>query len=231
MFAKPPKYVVNPMPAQAPATLVEKLRRVETASIGHFRHIGFMDIGMKPLLDGKHIVGTAVTLAIPGQDSTLLHHAAGLLRPGDVLVIDRLGDTKHACFGGGVCVAVKTSGAVAAILDGPCTDPSEIRREEFPLWCRGVSPITTRVYDIGGSMNVAVSCGGAAVNPGDIIVADENGVLVLPVAEAEAAAEEGWTRQERSGRNQDKVRNGEKIGNLSGATAKVLAALAAEGKS
>ncbi len=226
MPAKPTKYVVNPMPAQVPAALIEKLRMVETASIGHFRHIGFMDMGMKALIDGKHIVGTAVTVAIPGQDSTLLHHALGLLRPGDVLVIDRLGDTRHACFGGGVCVAAKASGAAGAILDGPCTDPSEIRREDFPLWCRGVSPITTRVYDIGGSMNVAVSCGGVSVNPGDVVVADENGVLVMPVADAEAAAEEGWTRQERSGRNQDKVRNGEKIGTLSGATAKVLAALA-----
>ncbi|MBM3548567.1 MAG: RraA family protein [Alphaproteobacteria bacterium] len=216
------------MPAPVPAALLEKLRKVETASIGHFRHIGFMDNSIKPLIDGKHIVGTAVTVAIPGQDSTLLHHALGLLRSGDVLVIDRLGDTKHACFGGGVCVAAKASGAAGAILDGPCTDPSEIRREDFPLWCRGISPITTRVYDIGGSMNVTVTCGGAAVSPGDVILADENGVLVMPVADAEAAAEEGWTRQERSGKSQDRVRKGEKIGDISGATAKVLAALAAE---
>lgn len=228
MPAKPPKYVVNPMPAQVPKALLEKLAKVETASIGHFRHIGFMDPAIKPLIDGKHIVGTAVTVAIPGQDSTLLHHALGFLRPGDVLVIDRLGDTKHACFGGGVCVAAKTSGAAGAILDGPCTDPSEIRREDFPLWCRGISPITTRVYDIGGSMNVPVTCGGASVSPGDVILADENGVLVMPIADAEAAAEEGWTRQERSGRSQDRVRKGEKIGDISGATAKVLAALAAE---
>lgn len=114
---------------------------------------------MKPMVDGKHIVGTALpSCTAPRGPSPCCITAAGLLRPGDVLVIDRLGDTKHACFGGGVCVAVKTSGAVAVILDGPCTDPSEIRREDFPLWCRGVSPITTRVYDIGGSMNVAVSC-------------------------------------------------------------------------
>lgn len=228
MSAKPPKYVVRPMPAQVPAALLAKLAKVETASIGHFRHVGFMDMGMRALIEGKHIVGTAVTIAIPGQDSTLLHHALGLLRPGDVLVIDRLGDTKHACFGGGVCVAAKTAGAVGAILDGPCTDPSEIRREDFPLWCRGVSPITTRVYDIGGSLNVAVSCGGVAINPGDVVVADENGVLVIPVDEAERAADEGFMRQERSERNQGRVRAGEKIGDLSGATAKVLAALEAE---
>lgn len=230
MPAKPPRYVVNPMPPQAPAALIAKLLKVETASIGHFRHVGFMDMGMKALIEGKHIAGTAVTVAIPGQDSTLLHHALGLLRPGDVLVIDRLGDTRHACFGGGVCVAAKTAGAVAAILDGPCTDPSEIRREDFPLWCRGVSPITTRIYDIGGAMNVPVSCGGVGVNPGDVVLADENGVLVMPLADAEAAAEEGWARQERSGRSQGRVRAGEKLGDISGATAKVLAALAEQGR-
>lgn len=230
MTAKPPRYVVNPMPQQMPAALAAKLREVETASIGHFRHIGFMDMGMQCLIQGKHVVGTAVTLAIPGQDSTLLHHTLGLLRPGDVLVIDRLGDTKHACFGGGVAVAAKASGAAGAILDGPCTDPSEIRREDFPLWCRGVSPITTRVYDIGGSLNVPVSCGGVAVSPGDVVLADENGVLVMPLADVERAADEALARQERGTRNQGRVRAGEKIGDLSGATAKVLAALAEQQK-
>jgi 4-hydroxy-4-methyl-2-oxoglutarate aldolase len=230
MAAKSPRYIVNPMPPQIPAKLIEKLRQAETATIGHFRHHGFMDPAIKPLIDGKHVVGTAVTVAIPGQDSTLLHHALGLLRPGDVLVIDRLGDTKHACFGGGVAVAARASGAAGAVLDGPCTDPSEIRREDFPLWCRGITPITTRVYDLGGCLNTPVVCGGAVVNPGDVILADENGVLVMPVSEVEVAVDEALARQERGTKNQERVRKGEKLGDISGATAKVLAALAEEGK-
>ena len=132
-----------------------------------------MDRGIQPLLQRQRIAGTAVTLAIPGQDSTLLHHALGLLRPGDILVVDRLGDDKHACWGGGVTVAAKAAGALGGVVDGPCTDLTEIEDSDFPMWCRGMSPITTRLYNLGGTLNLPVSCGGVTVSPGDAIIADE----------------------------------------------------------
>jgi 4-hydroxy-4-methyl-2-oxoglutarate aldolase len=159
-----------------------------------------------------------VTLAIPGPDSTLLHHALGLLRPGDILVIDRLGDDRHACWGGGVTIAAKAAGAVAGIVDGPCTDLAEIEDSDFPMWCRGMAPITTRLYNLGGMLNLPVSCGGTVVQAGDAILADESGVLVLPASEADAVAEAAIARQERGERNQDRVRSGERLGDLSGAT-------------
>jgi 4-hydroxy-4-methyl-2-oxoglutarate aldolase len=211
-------YRINPMPAQIAPELVARLMRVETATVGHSRHWGFMDRGIQPLLRGKRIAGTAVTLAIPGPDSTLLHHALGLLRPGDILVIDRLGDDRHACWGGGVTIAAKAAGAVAGIVDGPCTDLAEIKDSDFPMWCRGMAPITTRLYNLGGMLNLPISCGGTVVQAGDAILADESGVLVLPAVEADAVAEAAIARQERGERNQDRVRSGEKLGDLSGAT-------------
>jgi regulator of RNase E activity RraA len=220
-----PKYEIGPMPEPLPAALIAKLERVETATIGHWRHWGFMDRGIQPLLREKRIAGVAVTLAIPGPDSTLLHHALGLLRPGDVLVVDRLGDDRHACWGGGVTVAAKAAGAKAGVVDGPCTDLTEIRDSDFPMWCRGLAPITTRLYDLGGRLNKPVSCGGVAVMPGDVILADESGVLVLPRDEAEAEADAAIARQARGLESQDKVKAGAKLGELSGATAKVKAAL------
>ncbi len=211
-------YRINPMPAQVSPELVARLMRVETATVGHSRHWGFMDRGIQPLLRSKRVAGTAVTLAIPGPDSTLLHHALGLLRPGDILVIDRLGDDRHACWGGGVTIAAKAAGAVAGIVDGPCTDLAEIEDSDFPMWCRGMAPITTRLYNLGGMLNLPVSCGGTVVQAGDAILADESGVLVLPAAEADAVAEAAIARQERGERNQDRVRGGEKLGDLSGAS-------------
>jgi 4-hydroxy-4-methyl-2-oxoglutarate aldolase len=215
-------YRINPMPAQIAPELVARLMQVETATVGHSRHWGFMDRGIQPLLRSKRIAGTAVTLAIPGPDSTLLHHALGLLRPGDILVIDRLGDDRHACWGGGVTIAAKAAGAVAGIVDGPCTDLAEIEDSDFPMWCRGMAPITTRLYNLGGMLNLPVSCGGTVVQAGDAILADESGVLVLPALEADAVAEAAIARQERGERNQDRVRSGEKLGDLSGATKMVL---------
>jgi len=222
-----PDYLIDPMPPQLSATLVAKLQRVETATVGHSRHWGFMDRGIQPLLRGKRIAGAAVTLAIPGQDSTLLHHALGLLRPGDILVVDRLGDDKHACWGGGVTIAAKAAGAIGGIVDGPCTDLAEIEDSDFPMWCRGMTPITTRLYNLGGTMNRPISCGNVPVSAGDVILADESGVLVLPVAEAEAIADAAIARQERGERNQERVKAGEKLGDISGATKMVLEAMKA----
>jgi 4-hydroxy-4-methyl-2-oxoglutarate aldolase len=218
------KYEIDPLPAQISAEVIALLEQAETATVGHWRHWGFCDRRIQPLLRGKRVAGTAITLAIPGPDSTLLHHALGLLRPGDILVIDRLGDDRHACWGGGVTVAAKAAGAKAGVVDGPCTDQEEVETSDFPLWCRGIAPITTRIYDLGGRLNKPVSVGGVVVMPGDAVLCDESGVLVLPPGEAESEARAAIERQARGMATQARVANGEKLGAISGAMAKVLAA-------
>jgi 4-hydroxy-4-methyl-2-oxoglutarate aldolase len=219
-------YTVKDMPEQIPQEDLDLLSGVETATVGHWRLFGFMDRRIQPLIPGRRVVGTAVTLAIAGPDSTLLHHATGLLRPGDILVVDRLGDDKYACWGGGVTVAAKASGAVAGIVDGPCTDLAEIQDSDFPMWSRGISPITTRIYDLGGGMNIPVSCGGAVVMPGDAILADESGVLVIPRDEVRAVAEKALGMQARGKEREASVRDKvHKLGDLSGASDKVKAKL------
>ncbi len=215
-------YDIRPMPPQIAAADLKLLAEVETATVGHWRHIGFMDRRIQPLLK-RRVVGTAVTIAIPGPDSALLHHALGLLRPGDFVVVDRLGDDRHACWGGGVTIAAKTAGAVGGIVDGPCTDEAEIIASDFPMWCRGLSPVTTRIYDLGGAMNVPVSCGGAVVLPGDAILADESGVLVLRRDEVRTVAQAAIDRQTKGREREGQVKAGAKLGEMSGATAKVTA--------
>ena len=220
-----PKYVVEPMPGQISAEVIELLEKTETATVGHWRHWGFVDRGIQGLLR-RRVAGTAVTLQIPGPDSTLLHHALGLLRPGDILLVDRLGDNRHACWGGGVTVAAKAAGAKAGVVDGPCTDIEEIEASDFPMWCRGMAPITTRIYDLGGRMNVPVSIGGVVVNPGDAVLCDDCGVLVLPPEEAEAEARTAIAKQAAGLETQAAVAaKSIKLGDKSGATAKVLAGL------
>lgn len=218
-----PKYDIGPMPPQLSAEVVALLEQTETATVGHWRHWGFCDRRIQPLLRGRRVAGTAVTLAIPGPDSTLLHHALGLLRPGDVLVVDRLGDDRHACWGGGVTVAAKAAGAKAGVVDGPCTDLEEIEASSLPMWSRGLAPITTRIYDLGGRLNRPVSVGGVAVMPGDAVLCDESGVLVLPPEEAEEEARKAIAKQESGLASQRRVAEGAKLGDLSGASAKVLA--------
>ena len=206
-------YVIKDMPQQIEPALIDKCLQAETATIGHIRHMGFVDRSIQHVL-GPHetIAGTAVTLAIPGQDSTLLHHIIQYLRPGDVLCIDRLGDDKHACLGGGVAAAIVATGAVGVILDGPCTDIPEIQQYNLSIWCRGTAPITTRLYDVGGSFNVPICIGGSVVNPGDIVIADFSGVLFMPVAEAEADVDWALAKQKSEPGGHERMLAGERLG-------------------
>lgn len=220
------KYHIGPVPPQIDPALIEGFEQVEVATIGHFRHRGFVNGALRPLAPlTRTLVGTAITVAIPGTDSTLLHHAMSVVRPGDVVVIDRLGDTRHACLGGGVAFAAKVAGAIAVVLDGPCTDAEEIIEVGLPVFCTGVSGITTRLNDLGGGLNLPISCGNVPVLPGDVVVMDDCGVIVLPPAEAAEVLADAAARQARANRNRGRIAEGEKLGHLSGATAKVVAAL------
>ena len=212
-------YTVNKMPDQIDESLLKKCLKAETATIGHKRHMGFVNRQVQNILNEKKtIAGTAITLAIPGQDSTLLHHIIQFLRPGDILCIDRLGDDKHACSGGGVAAAIVASGCAGVILDGPCTDVPELKEYGLQVWCKGNSPITTRIYNIGGSFNVPVSIGGVATNPGDVVIADFSGVLIMPKDEAEDDVDWALEKQQAEPSTHKKIFNGSFIGDLSGAS-------------
>ncbi len=215
-------YVVNEMPPQVASEKIARYATVETATVGHRRLMGFMDPAIQCVLSPRRIAGTAVTLALPGADTTLFHYIVSHLRPGDVLCIDRLGDRRHACLGGAIAAALKAAGCVAAVIDGYCTDLPELEQHEFPVWCRGPSPITCRLYDIGGAFNVPVACGGVVVQPGDVVIADVSGVLVLPPEEADAEADWALGRQAGEPELQRRVLAGEKLGEISGAAALVL---------
>ncbi|MFM9942021.1 MAG: RraA family protein [Hyphomicrobiaceae bacterium] len=210
-------YDIRPMPPHIPTEDLAILAQVETATFGHFRHIGFVNRAIQPVIK-RRVVGTAVTVATPGPCTTVLHHALDLLRPGDFVIVDRLGDDRHACWGGGVTIAAKTAGAVGAAIDGPCTDEAEIIAADFAVWSRGVSPVTCRGYDLGGAMNVPVSCGGAVVLPGDAILADASGIVVLRREEVRAAATYALDLQTRLQAREATYAKGVKIGDVSGAS-------------
>ncbi len=218
-------YQVRDMPKQIAPALLEKAERVETATIGHKRQMGFCDPGIQAILPGRHAAGTAVTLALPGQDSTLLHHVIQFLRPGDILLIDRLGDLKHACLGGGVACAIKATGCSGVVIDGTCTDVPEIQQYDLPVWCRGPAPITTRLLDIGGCFNVDIACGGAVVHPGDVVVCDTSGVLIMPPDEAKTDIDWALGKQAAEPASHEELKRGEKLGARTGASAMVEAKL------
>ncbi|EUB98910.1 Dimethylmenaquinone methyltransferase [Rhizobium sp. CF080] len=222
---------IGPMPATVPREVLAALEKIETASIGHLRHTGFMSGKIQAVTPHqKARAGVAVTLALPAMCSTLLHYALSHLRPGDMLVIDRLGDSRHACLGGAVARAARLAGVVGVVIDGPCTDVAEILAEGLPVWCRGVSSVTTRQLDLGGTFNRPVACGGVPVLPGDIVLGDASGVVVLPADEAAEIAATCIAREARVARTMQRLLDGEKLGDITLAVDKVNLRLNAAGE-
>jgi len=214
-------FTLNPLPPQLSAALVEKLVRAEPATIGHFRDWGFMDPAIRAMQQDVRIAGPAVTVHQPGVDGTIIGYALGQLRAGDVLVVDRCGDMRHACFGGVVAYAAKAANIAGVIIDGVVADIGEIRRYGVPVWCRGLSAVTTKRIGLAGTFCAPVSCGGVSVRPGDVIIADECGVVVLDPADAEAAADRAISMQDAEAKTRARLDAGEKLPDISGAT-KVL---------
>jgi len=167
------------------------------------------------------VAGTAVPIRVPGMDGTIVHYALGQLRPGDVLVMDRCGDMKHAALGGAVAYAARVAGVAGIIVDGMVTDLGELRQYGVPVWARGPSPVTTKRLYQAGEFCVTISCGGVAVRPGDAILADENGVLVLPPDQIEAAANRAITLQTNEKTTLKRLDAGEKLPDITGASAMI----------
>lgn len=212
-------FEIGTMPPQLDQALLRQLIDVEVATVGHWRAWGFCDHRIQRLVPGRTIAGTAVTVACPSADNSALHKAIDLIRPGDVLVIDRLGDEGIACIGEGVAHAAKCAGAAAVVVDGPCTDSAALRKLGLDVWSRGISGRTTYTRGIGGRINVPVSVGGVVVMPGDAVLCDDDGVLVLPPHEALSVATLAIEKQRNGARMLDMVSSGGSLAEHSGAAA------------
>jgi len=215
-------YIVKPLPPQVDKALIDLLVKAEPATIGHFLHTGFMNADIRSLQQETRIAGTAVTARAPGPDGSISAYALGQLRPGDILVIDRCGDTKHAIIGGAAVYAAKAAGCAGIIIDGVVTDLGELRAYGLPVWCRGVTAITGKSLGLGGEFCIPVSCGGVAVSPGDAILADENGVLVLPPERIKESAERAIGLQLAEKTTLRRVDSGEKMPDITGVTDLVM---------
>ncbi len=211
-----PALCVRPMPPSIDAALLDRLRQVETATVGHYRLHGFMDPRLQANQRGVRIAGTAVTVQTRGLDSQPIAIIVDAIRPGDVLVIDRCGEHRHAALGAVLCRAVEQAGAVGVIIDGRACDLTDIARQGMPLWCLGPSPVLGRRQGVEGGVNITIDCGGVAVRPGDAILADDSGILVIPPGEITALVAEGLKRQEREVEILARMSTGERLTDIAG---------------
>ena len=167
--------------------------------------------GLLPMREGLHLVGTAVTVRTRPGDNATIHAALLKARPGDVLVVDGDGDLSRALIGEVILAHAESRGVAGFVIDGVIRDVAAFRVSSTPCYARGI--IHRGPYKNGpGEINVCVSIGGLVVNPGDLIVGDDDGVVAVPAALAEGLlpgirAQEEHERQKLEGyRSRDRLR-------------------------
>lgn len=221
---------IHPTPPQISKEHRAALEKLDTGTIGHFLEHGFMSSKIMSKSPGARIAGTAITVRSPYPDSIIGHYALKDIRPGDVLLIDRAGDKRVACWGGLTSVAAAKMGLSGLIIDGPGNDIAQANAAGLPIWCDGIVPVTTQYRGMGGVLNAPICCGGVTVHPGDAILADDNGILVIRPADLQKVIENGRKFATIEHSMLEKLQGVEPINypELTGATDIVTAAL--EGK-
>jgi 4-hydroxy-4-methyl-2-oxoglutarate aldolase len=144
---------------------------------------GAFATAIRPIQDGACVAGPAVTVSCQAGDNLMLHAAVEVCRPGDIVVVVTTSPSTDGMLGELLATSLAAHGVVGVVMDAGVRDVSQLRAMRFPVWARAISPQGT-VKASAGSVNVPVVCGGQPVSPGDVVVADDDGVVVVPRADA-----------------------------------------------
>ena len=168
---------------------------------------GLLDCHLRPVYPGTRIAGRAVTVLTQAGDNLMLHAAIEQCGPGDVLVVATMSPSTDGMFGELLATGLQVRGVVGIVIDAGVRDVATLTEMRFPAWARAISAQGT-VKATPGSVNVPVMIGGQCVRPGDVIVADDDGVVVVPLAESGKVAAASLARLDRENRIRDSFRAG-----------------------
>ncbi len=194
---------------RADAGAISSLERLGVSTVHEAQtRTGLMAPYMRPIWRGARIAGSAVTALCHPGDNWMIHVACEVVKPGDILVVACSSENTDGAFGELLATSLKARGAKGVVLDMGCRDAAEISEMKFPLWSRAISAKGTVKASIG-AVNMPVVCAGVNVKAGDVVVADDDGVVIVPRLEAAKVAKAGEEREKKEAASRARLQKGE----------------------
>lgn len=202
-----PRVVVGPK--RAPAEVTQILGECGVATVHEaMGRSGLLGDRLRPLWPGARAAGTAVTVLCAPGDNLMIHVAIEQTAPGDLLVITTTSPSRDGFVGELLVTSMVAHGVRGVVTTTGVRDTAEIRKMEFPIWCRSINAQGT-VKLTAGAVNEPISIGGTLIRPGDVVVADDDGIVCVPRLQAEAVAAAARQREEKEVGAREALRSGE----------------------